>query len=399
MIDGNPRGLPERAGPALKKIIAETAALPAGTATVSVGYAGPREDIAEEMIARSCNFDAEDLVIGGSEQKGCFLALLQQAQRRVIIHSTFLDAKRFKGLEDHIGAACQRGVTFDLLWGAESDEETEVRNAKAAAEIARMVRNDPILNGRIRVHMRTTGSHAKLIMLDTNEGWIGAVSSCNWLSSPFQSVELTAVLRDSHVVADLAVALQRMVGRRGLADSIATEMALTARDLRRSAIGTDTSAKIAIVVGVCHDHIIRHASGAAQQRFFVGSNRLGSTARPGAIMQGEVAAERPGLQATVLYSQSSGPLKNRHSRALEEEAASNGVRLMRTKKVPLHGKVMLWDDDNVVLTSLNWASASPDPDFPWADIGVHIEMPQLAKTAYGRLIQIFPHIETSNSEN
>jgi hypothetical protein len=66
------------------------------------------------------------------------------------------------------------------------------------------------------------------------------------------------------------------------------------------------------------------ASVRAERRFFVGSNRLGSTARPGAIMQGEVAAARSGMQAIVLYTQNSGPLKNRHGRALAEEAASQG---------------------------------------------------------------------------
>jgi cardiolipin synthase A/B len=399
VIDGNPRGLPERAGPTLKTIVADVAALPAGTGAVSIGYAGPREDFGDEMVARTCGFEMQDLIIGGSEQRACFVSLLEQAQRRVIIHSTFLDAKRFEALGEHILAACHRGVGFDFLWGAESDDDSETRNSKAAVEIARMVRNDPAMHGRVRVHMRTTGSHAKLTLLDTNDGWIGAVGSCNWLSSPFQSVELTVVLRDNHVVADLASALQRMVGRRGLADNIATEMALTARDLRRTAISTGTTAKIAVVVGESHDRIIRHASGAAQSRFFVGSNRLGSTARPGAIMQGEVAAAREGLKATVLYTQSSGPLKNRHSRALEEEAVINGVRLVRTRKIPLHGKIMLWDDNDVVVTSLNWASASANPDFPWADIGIHIESAQLAQATFRRLCDIFPDLlDTPSTE-
>lgn len=196
-----------------------------------------------------------------------------------------------------IQESCQRGVTFDLLWGAKADEDTEKRSCKAATVIARIVRDDEVMHGRVRVHMRTTGSHAKLILLDAGDGWLAAVGSCNWLSSPFQAVELSVVVRDNHVIADLCVTLQRMVGRRGLADSIANEMALTARDLRHSATGTGNNARMAVVVGDAHDRIIRAASGTARRRFFVGSNRLGSTARPGAIMQGELAASRPGVQA------------------------------------------------------------------------------------------------------
>lgn len=396
VIDGNLRGLPERAGPALRKIVADAAALPAGSGPILVGYAGPRDHL-EDPTARPCTFDFSDLVIGGSQQRDCFLQLLSKANRRVIIHSTFLDAKRFEVLLDPIKSACRNGVTFDLFWGDELDDEKDNRNARAAAEIARIVRDDPETRGNIRMHMRSTGSHAKLMLVDTQEGWIAAIGSCNWLSSPFQSVELTAVLRDSHVVADIAVSLQRMVGRRGLADNIATEMAVTARDLRKAAVGTG-EATISIVAGETHDRIIRTASGTAARRFLIGSNRLGSTARPGAVMQGEVAASRPDVCVTVLYTQTTGPLKNRHAKALAEETAANGVRLVRTRKIPLHGKLLAWDDDDVVVTSLNWASASADLDFPWRDIGVHITAPGLAGSAFDRLVAIFPELAAESQE-
>lgn len=392
VIDGVPQGLPESAGPDLRRLAFEAAALPASTTAVPVTYAGPREVNETEPTSHACSFDPADVVIGGSAQRTCLEQLIGQAHKRVIIHSTFLDAQRFSVMGDLIRAACLRGVKFDLLWGAEKDEETERRNAAAASEIARLVREDKEIRGRFHVHMRTTGSHAKLILLDTAEdGWIAATGSCNWLSSPFQAVELSVVIRDQHAVADVAVALQRLVGRRGLADDIATEMAITARDLRRSsAMGGD--ARISIVVGDAHDRLIRAASSSAVRRFVVGSNRLGSTARPGALMQGEVAAGRNGVQARVLYTQTTGPLKNRHARALAEEAKTHGLTLTRTKKVPLHGKFVAWDDDDLIVTSLNWASASADPDFPWSEIGVHIHAPGIASTALACLEGIFPEL-------
>ena len=392
VIDGVPQGLPESAGPELRRLALEAAALPAGTTAVPVIYAGPREINETEQTSHACSFDPSDVVIGGSAQRACLEHLIGQAHRRVIIHSTFLDAQRFAVMSDLIRAACLRGVTFDLLWGAERDDETERRNAAAASEIARLVREDKDMRGRFHVHMRTTGSHAKLILLDTAEdGWIAGTGSCNWLSSPFQAVELSVVVRDQHAVADIAVALQRLVGRRGLADDIATEMAITARDLRRAPSGGG-DARISIVVGDSHDRLIRAASSSAVRRFVVGSNRLGSTARPGALMQGEVAAGRDGVQATVLYTQTTGPLKNRHARALAEEAKAHGLTLTRTKKVPLHGKFVAWDDDDLIVTSLNWASASADPDFPWGEIGVHIHAAGIASTALVCLEGIFPEL-------
>jgi len=294
VLDGVARGLPVQAGDALQKIVDQAVGRPAGSGTMSVDYAGPSEQDDDEPISRQCSFDPSDLIIGGSNQRTCFLDLIEKVNRRVIIHSTFLDSVKFQELLDPIRAACRRGVTFDLFWGAESKDEKENKNAKAAIEIAHLVRQDRDTNNRVHVHMWTTGSYAKIMLLDTEDGWLAAVGSCNWLSSPFQSVELSIVLRDSLIVADVAGALQRLVGRRGLADNVATEMALTARDLRRVSSGGGP-ARVAVVVGGGHDRMIRVASSTAKKRFFVGSNRLGSTARPGALMQGEVAAGRDGV--------------------------------------------------------------------------------------------------------
>ena len=62
---------------------------------------------------------------------------------------------------------------------------------------------------------------------DTQEGaWRAVLSSCNWLKSPFHSVEISAVLRHPHIVAQVASTLQKLTGTRGLNDPLASEMAL-----------------------------------------------------------------------------------------------------------------------------------------------------------------------------
>jgi cardiolipin synthase len=391
VLDGVPRGLPEAAGATLRQVVMDAANQPAGSGDVSVGYTGPKDDIDTGPVMRPCSFDPADLVIGGPQQRALLVDLFKAAQRRMIIHSTFLNPERFKALLDPIREACLRGVTIDLLWGAERDEETEQRSNKAAADIARMVRNDPDIRPSFRVHMRTTSSHAKFVFLDTEHGWRAAVGSCNWLWSPFRSVEISVVLRDTAILADFAAAVQQLLGRRGLADEIANEMGLTARDLRRSP-SQGGPANMAVILGEAHDQMNRVASGSAGKQFFIGCHKLGSTARPGAIMQGEVAAGRPGVGVTILYTQPAGPLKNRHARVLQEEAARHGVRLVKTHKTPLHGKVVVWDDDDVIVTSLNWASASADPDFPCADIGIHIHADGVAAATLAKLRRLFPEL-------
>lgn len=395
VVDGVARNIPEDASETLKAIIEQAAAQPVGTTQVQIGYAGQQVDRDPPPVAHQCNFDLDDLIIGGSAQRDCLMGILEQAESRVIMHSTFLDHLRFRDLVADIRAACMRGVSFDLLWGAETldQDEQENKNSRAAAAISKIIRDDPDLARRFRVHMRSTWSHAKLLLADTKDGgWLAAVSSCNWLSSPFRATEFTAVLRDPFVVADVATALQRLVGRRGLSDEISYEMGIVARELRQRPIGGGP-ASISLVLGERHDVLMREVSGAAGTRIEVGSNRLGSTARPGVVMPGEAAARRGDVGVRLLYSYPTGPLKKRHARKLAEEAAVNGVWLIKTETVPLHGKYLAWDDDDLAVTSLNWASASTDIDFPQADIGVHIHLPGIAGHAMARLAQIYPELE------
>lgn len=392
VIDGVARNIPDSATETFRRIIDSAASQPAGTGQMSVQYGGAKPEAEPAPGVYSCDFDPNDLVIGGSAQRACLEEFLEAADTRAIIHSTFLDHNRFKDLFPLIRRACMRGVTFDLLWGAETLEEEETKNSAEAVEIAKLVRQDRDVARRFHIHMRSTGSHAKLLLIDTPDGtWRAAVGSCNWLSSPFRAVELTVVLRDPRIVADVVTAVQRLVGRRGLSDDIANEMALTAKDLRRFD-SREGPAQLSLIMGSRHDSLMRNASGLARDRLLVGCHRLGSTARPGVVMQAEAAADRGQVDVTLLYTRPSGPLKNRHARKLAEEAAENGVRLVRAGEIPLHGKFVAWDRDDIAVTSLNWASAATDDDFPQSDIGVHVKTSGIADSANQRLEAIFPEL-------
>ena len=197
-VDGVPRNLPEGASETLKAIVQEVSSKQGGTPEIAVGYRGETEEIERAPIVHACDFDPADVVVGGSGQLVLLKKLLELAHSRVIIHSTFLDHNRFKDLIDDIRCACLRGVRFDLLWGAEVADEAENRNAKSAVHIARMLREHREIYQNFQLHMRTTGSHAKILLADdANGNWIAAIGSCNWLSSPFNAVEMTAVLARS----------------------------------------------------------------------------------------------------------------------------------------------------------------------------------------------------------
>lgn len=52
------------------------------------------------------------------------------------------------------------------------------------------------------------------------------------------------------------------------------------------------------------------------------------------------------------------------------------------------------DDDDLTVTSLNWASASSDPDLPEGDVGVRIRLSGIARHAVEILQQIHPEMIT-----
>nr|WP_294516298.1 phosphatidylserine synthase [uncultured Rhodopila sp.] len=400
VTNGAIRHFPEGANESLRRAVLEIAGI-SGSVPVNPVSARPEPQARVGHIPVRCNFDPADIVIGGKAQSSLLTSIVEKAHFRLVIHSTFLDAERFQEMADLLRDAVVRGVTIDMLWGAGETADNHARNAAHAEKISDIVKADPTMRGRVKMHMRTTGSHAKILLADSEGGsWVAVVSSCNWLSTKFGPAELSVVLRNPLAVADAIELVRGLVGRRPLADGLADELRIQSNDLRRH--GRDTpvdagKALVTLIAGEAHDAAMRVASRQVTRRLVLGSAMLGSTAWTGTLMPGEVAAERDGVSVTMLYTRLTGPMKKRHAKALEQEVSSLGIRLISTDKVPLHGKFVLWDDDDVIVTSLNWASASSDDEFPASEIGVHVKCPGLANSVMERLVQVFPELLPSEA--
>lgn len=393
VVDGVVTGIPLDAERPLRGLV-ERLARERNAGNVTVQFAGPKHAKDRAPAAVPCVVGPEDVIVGGDAHKQTFLGILERAGRQVIVHSTFLSKERFDAFRDALRVACARGVNIDILWGAESDDETVSTNSGAAAEIMSAVQEDSTLSGRVRVHMRSTGSHAKVLLSDApNDEWIAVVGSCNWLLSPFQAVELSAVLRDPRAVSGVAKALSRLVARRGAAfDELASELGLLAHVLGERPTAGVPNGEVTVLEGDAHERLARSASRAASRRIVFGSHRLGATARPGALLQSAAAAARTAIDAMVIYTRASGPLRNADARALEEEMTKLGVRLVRASPTKLHGKFLAWDDDDVVVTSFNWASASVDPAFPQAELGVHVRGKGIGADVLRRVEKLLPEV-------
>jgi phosphatidylserine/phosphatidylglycerophosphate/cardiolipin synthase-like enzyme len=96
------------------------------------------------------------------------------------------------------------------------------------------------------------------------------------------------------------------------------------------------------------------------------------------------------VEVQFLYTMASAPMTRQGMRDVAAEAAEAGVGVLQARKVPLHGKMLLWTPDDLVLTSHNWGSASTNVPFPMAEVGVHVRLPGLADAVLVRLTEVYP---------
>lgn len=74
---------------------------------------------------------------------------------------------------------------------------------------------------------------------------------------PCKAVDLSVVLRDKSIVADVAATLKQIAGRRGLSDNIPNEMAVVARDLQSRSFEGGAACN-AVISGDAHGRLISH---------------------------------------------------------------------------------------------------------------------------------------------
>jgi len=243
--------------------------------------------------------------------------------------------------------------------------------------------------------MKSTGSHAKLLIADTGapDRFIAVVGSCNWLSAGFNRVEMSVVLRHPGAVACVAREFAELIFAGSYSSEVAGDLNRIARELRKQpALGGEASVRI--ISGDTHGDLIRLARDSARRRIIVGADRLGIAAEARTLIPLIAAAGRS-VAGTICYSRRSGPLSPSDVQALEREAERAGVAMAALPDRELHGKFLLWDDDNIVVSSLNWPSADTSTELPQGEIGVHVTSPGLAAAVASDLNKLWPSLRNA----
>ncbi len=310
-------------------------------------------------VLRSIRFEEKDLVMDGAAHREVLLRTLKEARSRVFIHSTFISQKHVEALLPELEKAVERGVKINVFWG--QSEETEVDNTTQIA-IAALRRLPTIrrMNEGLSFHPYSTGSHAKLLIADTQKAgeYVAVVGSCNWLTTGFVSYETSIVLRDPTIVGDVMKYFAMLTCvHDGVWSELASEVVQICRELAKQPGTKHPNATAAIVVGGHHNDFIALARDQAAQRVFVASHRLGVAAKPGVVAPLISAAKAKEIRSEVYYGRLTSPVKASSGARLVASAAAEGVDIALVAAPRLHAKILAWDADNLLATSLNWLSA------------------------------------------
>jgi len=355
----------------------------AGSATVTNGR------------IRTVPLEPDDIILSGRDHRDRLVEILRQARSRVIMHSTFLREDAFIELQEEFARAAKRGVGIDIFWGADRNERDRLANLEAAIAINHRITADQALRGRARVHLYTTRSHAKLLIADATGrapgDYVAVVGSCNWLYSGFNRVETSIVLRHPHAVARVAQEFAELVFGITTSSDTASDLTALARALRTHP-AADGEAELQLLRGDEHAELMRLARETADQMIMVGGDRLGLAAEARTIIPMMAAAKRS-VKGVICYSKPSGPVTHRDAKDLASIAQKAHVRLVQIEDRELHGKFLLWDDDHLVITSLNWSSADTRSDTPLGEIGVYIRSPGIGADVRRRLIADWPSVD------
>lgn len=379
------RGLPGDAPMALKDAILDVATTIPDEAGDIVGTAEPT---IKEQLCTSISED--DLVVGGRQHREFLTRCLGGARSNVILHSCFIDAGAIESLIPELEDAASRRVRVDLLWGLHYDpEDPKSRNVLAESERV-LNKLTPQAREFVQLSPISSGSHSKVIIYNTSDfEWQALVGSCNFLSSWFQALEISVVLRSNGLIRQLlGYILAGQLPASGAWSPVARRINSIWDEIRRlsAIIKEEGTHRLTLLADQDHYSCIRTARDLAQGDIVIGCDIYGAAAETSVLVPMERAAELD-RRVRLFYQRPSKQLRETGQTPKREELEKRGISL--TQYDGLHGKFVVWDQEHLGISSFNWlATATDGTRTRGAEIGVLIEGPMLRSTLAQRLFTI-----------
>ncbi|MBH3412702.1 phospholipase D-like domain-containing protein [Pseudomonas putida] len=378
--DGIMHGLPpKRDLPELKNKILEiyrTHYLQDNERTAEIKVPGIRlQSLESKEEFRKIRFNTKDLILGGNAHLDALLYAIRNSKSKIIIHSTFIEEDKLSRFLPDLIEAAKRGVTTHIFWGQNELAEETASSRRAITSIYEN-RDLTEFSNNIIIHPHSTGSHSKFIISDSGSdgSYTAIIGSCNWFTSSFSTYEASILLRDPSIVRDILSYTSRLCCiHDGIWSDLATEIALIGQKIACEPTPAKTNATASLIIGDQHNSYIYKARDEAKKNILLTSHRLGGTLYSAALPALQKAVKEKSVTASIYFNQATHPVSNADLEKVIKTATEQGITLKMVANPKLHAKILAWDNDHILISSLNWLSADPKGSDNLKELGIYIE--------------------------
>ena len=331
------------------------------------------------------SFGPSTLVVGGQAHLAAAQEAIAKARRLVVIHSTFV-GRNIETLLPALRDAVALGVQLHIHWGRKDDPEgIEVNPSEVAARLA-LGKIPPEHRNNVHLGQQSTGSHAKIILADRggDDGFCAIVGSCNWLDSPFESVEASVRLVDSAAIAQVAGKLASILVPAVGHDLVVSRL-LDVHGECAARPRPRTKYSAILVVDDDHHAAVRDAmvETAGGGTALLGSHKFGHAGET-TVFDPMRAAARHGARVRLFYTKALPNLGQAAAAEKEAELAKEAVQLRRAGEA-MHAKFLGWRE-KLLITSFNFLSGSANGlNRSGAEIGILLTGPGIVEDFEAKL--------------
>jgi predicted transcriptional regulator len=331
------------------------------------------------LVKSSC----VDLLATPEEHRLHLFSEIRSAYTRLVIHSTFFNPSCIDLILEDLISAARRSVQIDILWGQCPPEvEDKLSDYKRVVESIESLQahiDSQGLSTQLKFHREPTNSHSKFLISDRKSGeWHTTFGSCNWLSSNFNRIEASVRIVDVKIGSiALSIASALAMGRRGLANNLSRDLAvqsarLAARAKDQKSATPDDSVSVRVITAPEHHKLAKSACDEAEREIFVCSHRVSYAGdRPIFTPLKASIGAVPSIKIKIAFGRSSGEMRNQEAKVLKGKLEGHGFEVIKADDPQIHAKFLTWDESNLIVTSLNWLSASSKGDY-LGELGVHV---------------------------
>ncbi|MGX1258328.1 phosphatidylserine synthase [Sinorhizobium fredii] len=326
--------------------------------------------------------EPDDIIIGGEQHLQLLRRCLDNAATTAIIHSCFVHPKVVEQLLPDLEKAAKRKVRVDLLWGLHRDPESNDNPAPIKDSEQILDRLPASLRGRVRLSSMSSGSHCKIIMYDDikTRRWHTVVSSCNFLSSWYKAHDISIAFKSQQLAYKIMgwlIAAQQPASGAWPATARRLDRAWTKVREATTTHPENGAHTLNLLVDLDHYACIRYARDRSEKQIVLGCDLYGLAAETSAIVPLETAA-RSHKKVSIFYQRPSKILVAEGREPSHTEIAKRGIHAERISN--LHAKFLMWDENDVVVSSFNWLSTVVDGSRQTgAEVGVWVAGHSLTK--------------------